>query len=933
MLSHASPVTHGSQKCETSMASGSATSPSMAEEKKEILNIQTGSLDQQNERCGLVKKGKEMAVRYWETGPVISCCRKQGEGSCESLDERMKQTAANKARMTPSNHLSRTDRIENEIVKQKFSSSQQKKSFQTVCIKAGLESAGNDLLINSDSKENKVVSSIKTPVERPNKSLHQRNSTECSAYMKVSATEWVYFGRPKQLQHKPTGLTEAPSSDTIQSIENYQMNEDTNVRPIPENTSSSQEVVMLHGTKKLFDKPQEKTEISDLPSNEQNCLNIVEMRQKKKSCVSFREMYSGMNLEEEEISVSKTDLSFIRGSHEGNLVSDINVSASNKSKTSLHLSQEKNECSAAKIAAQSISSTEDLEQTAKSDTSSCGLNIKKRGATISDVRIESSNFAFNKTHGAVSRAGSKLVAQKSTEKCVQELRVERKPHHAGLDPAELQQIVHDWDSDIEGDRNDEFSQGSKPLYKDVMPQDDEVIKNPSTVKIQQHVKEKDIHAVHDNQEHSLYDKASGTKEKDEESTMSAESQKHSESPLLSHAISVELQKLDENISTSKNKGYEVNKNSESKNKLTASSVHEMDVTKNVKSQKLKSRFSSADRDNFQQIESLRVTNNVPSSEALVQQSRGLERNSDCFKTSSRKRRLYSSADTPEVIEFIDYDDISRTCNILFTPSSRGTKKMIFTNRISNVNKKPIKKLQDDNRERRRTESIPACQVKDQLGVTVARFGELSETAKLDVSKPRHFSKKSLSGRWRNKYLEEVSKCKLEKKCKVNVRRSVNSSVYSEFDETDSDNDPSSLEPEKLFFPHSSRGTKKMILTNRESNVNKTTIKKFQDDNRERRKTEPVSAYSDTVETDSDSVLSWLEPGKPKGLLVCQKPKMTYEKRRTTFRSKLRKKETIVTKHRKISKSKTNMNLTSEGSCTHGDGMTMTVKGMTEADGK
>jgi hypothetical protein len=64
---------------------------------------------------------------------------------------------------------------------------------------------------------------------------------------------------------------------------------------------------------------------------------------------------------------------------------------------------------------------------------------------------------FNKTHFAVSRAGSKLEAQKSTKKFVQELFAERKPHHVGLDPAELQQIIHDWDSDTEGDRNDEFS--------------------------------------------------------------------------------------------------------------------------------------------------------------------------------------------------------------------------------------------------------------------------------------------------------------------------------------------------------------------------------------------------------------------------------------------------------------------------------------------
>jgi hypothetical protein len=580
--------------------------------------------------------------------------------------------------------------------------------------------------------------------------------------------------------------------------------------------------------------------------------------------------------------------------------------------------------------------------------------------------------------------------------------VNRQPHRAGLDPVELQQIIHDWDSVTEGDRNDEFSHGSNQLYKDVMPQHEEVIKNPSTVKIQQHVEEMDIPAVCDNQEHSLYDKASGGKEKNAELIISSKSHKHLEPSLVSHAISVELQKVAENNNTTKNTGCEVNKKSKSKSKVTASSVREMDATKNVKSRPLRRRCSNADRRNFQETEGLRVTNNVPSSEALVQQSRGLERSSESFKTFSCKRRLFSSFDNSEVIEFKDYDDISRTCNILFTHSSRGTKKMIFTNRKSNVNKTPIEKRQNNKRERRKTESIPACDVQDQLGVTVATFGGLSEAAKLDVSKPSHFSKRSFSGRWRNKYLEEVRKHKLEKKCKVNVQRSLNSSVYSDIDKTDSDSDPSSWEPKKPYVTHSSRGTKKIKLTNRKSDINKAPIKKLQNDNREKRKTEPISAcheqdqfgvtvarfgglseaakldvskprhfsekilrgrfhnkyleeerkrdvdknckvnmqlavyssaYSGIVESDSDSVLSWLEPEKPKRFSICQKPEITYEKRRTTFRSKLKWKETIVTKHRMICKSNTSMNLISKGSCTHDDGRTTTVKGITAADGK
>jgi hypothetical protein len=45
------------------------------------------------------------------------------------------------------------------------------------------------------------------------------------------------------------------------------------------------------------------------------------------------------------------------------------------------------------------------------------------------------------------------------------------------------------------------------------------------------------------------------------------------------------------------------------------------------------------------------------SEALVQQSKSLEKSSDNSKTFSHKRRLYSSADIPKLIKLNDYDDI------------------------------------------------------------------------------------------------------------------------------------------------------------------------------------------------------------------------------------------------------------------------------------
>jgi hypothetical protein len=1375
ILSQISTVIHESQKYEASIITGSATLPPISEVKEKFLNIQSDSLDQHNEQCGFGKKGKEMAVRYWETTPVVSCCSKRGEGRYESLDQRMKHTAAHKASMTPSIHLSRIERIENEIVKHKFSSSHQVKSSQTICIKAGLESSGNDLLTNSGSRESKVVSSIKTPLERPNKLLQGLCNTECNADEKVRAAEGAVFGRPKQLQHKPTELTEVPSSNTLHSTENFLKHKDTNLRSVPESSSSSQEIVLSHGTKEFRDKPQEQTELLDLPRNEQNCLNVVERGHAVVSSVSFRRACSGTNLAEVEVSVSKNNLSHITDSHEGNLVSDINGNTTDESKTSRHMCQEKNECSAAKSAVRNISDIEEVQQTENSSTTYKGgsrklhnkhinhsasenvsgntsvcqmaernvstdemknlvhkhceedeiptlkhnaqndadfvegkkakssgkinsrpkrlykkqqaelsvsehsalnksdssakseshvrrdvavrlrrtckkpqeqtellnnrvqnnvgcfenstkasrknvsealtrlhekqqeemrncaensfdmltkstavksrrfikkseeqvysvknsaqndsdfiegrkagnsrktiegkmrLNSKQQenlgdyavnsdslpkpagkkfelykkpqeefkalentAQSVSDViehkktvssrkimekspelhrkqqkrlkncsvidseslaepavhkskllkereeqialsdyesnshgqgitsmilnqrpksliheseeriecldsrmseplqneqhtftkkavvdkpeklcqmsgenitnqvleknygneqiayteddlngrlketknmrvsgrnsselqqsqemnvpgsettcnlrqvlhnaqldkfpginseeqtarseatsefsvittggrpheveksmgKIHSNNhtssdcciiepsridgkdtdvqFSRNNhllSHSAqmhdISKAGkvassydtfscglnikkcgtttsgSSNEAEKQTEKCVQELCVNKKPHNAGLDPAELQQIIHEWDSDTVGDRNDEFSQ-------DVMPQHVKVIKNPSTVKIQPNVKEKDINAVLDNQERTLCDKASGTNEKNTELTMNVKSRKHLESSLVSYAISVELQKVDENMYTLKNEEYEVKKNSESKKTITSGNVHEMDAAKNVKSPcQLKSPCSSSDRGNVQQTQGLRVTKNVPSSEAVVQLSRTLERSSDSSKTPSHKRRLYSSIDSPEVIEFKDCDDISRTSNTLFTPSSRGTKKIVLTNRKSNVNKTPIKKPQGGNKERRKTESVSAFYEQGQLGVTVSSFGGLSQTAELAASTPSHFSIKKFSGRWRNKYLEEVRKRKLGKKCKENMQHSVYNSVFSD------------------------------------------------------------------IETDNDSVLSWLEPEKPKRSEVAQKPEVTHEKRRrTTFRSKEKKKEVV-----------------------------------------
>jgi hypothetical protein len=129
-----------------------------------------------------------------------------------------------------------------------------------------------------------------------------------------------------------------------------------------------------------------------------------------------------------------------------------------------------------------------------------------------------------------------------------------------------------------------------------------------------------------------------------------------------------------------------------------------------------------------------------------------------------------------------------------TPSPRGTEEMMFTNRKSNVNETPIKELQDDNRQRRKAKSVPACHEQDHLRVPVSRFGGLSETAKLDISEPCCFSKKGFSESCWNKCLGNDRTLKVVQKYKENVKLSINSSLYSDFDETDSDNDLSWLEP-------------------------------------------------------------------------------------------------------------------------------------------
>jgi len=464
-----------------------------------------------------------------------------------------------------------------------------------------------------------------------------------------------------------------------------------------------------------------------------------------------------------------------------------------------------------------------------SDTS-CASNIQKHvTSTPKDNCSENRNFTFRKTHAKMSGSVFKMESEKRIKKCIQEVGVIKKPSRSRLDPSKVWELIKEWDSDVERVRSDEFSQDEQPSSKGMIPKVVEVITNPSVDKIQQHLKERDINKADDKREDLLLDEAAATNLNNGQNpglTLNVESHEHPKSPLLSH-ISVELNNADANTLISKDEGLILSKNSESEYALNSERTQKLFAPKNVKSHELKNLCSHPNTDNLKQTQGLTITKKVPSPETPVKVSKTQEKSNDSIKVTSQKRKLYSTANSPEVIELEDCNDTCWSQTSFITCPSRQKRRRIQASRKSSVTEPPIKKLQGGNRKRRKKEASSACSGRDQLGVSVSNFGGLSQKTDPDLSKSSQFSLKSFSGRWRDKYLEEV-KHKLDKKHKENVERPLYNSVYSD------------------------------------------------------------------IETDSDSIISWLEPTKPKRLEIVQKPKITYEKKgRIMFPSKQRKKQLMA----------------------------------------
>lgn len=427
----------------------------------------------------------------------------------------------------------------------------------------------------------------------------------------------------------------------------------------------------------------------------------------------------------------------------------------------------------------------------------CASDIQKHLTTTSkdDSSVNSSS---HKVDAKISRGISKMESKKNAEKCIQGFCVTRKPNHFSLDSSMLQHLIDEWNSDTERVRSDESSQSDQPSYKDMKSQDLEVITNPSADKIQQVLKDWDSNEADNNHEDLLMGEVAGTNGKNQKLSLNVQPHKHSESPVLSHTVLVDLQNVGENAPKSKNEELKFCENSESKYALNSGSIQELDAPNNVKLHHLKNLYSDPNTGNLKQIEGLTVTKKVPSSETLDQVSKTQDKGIDSIKTPSRKRRLYSMSNSPEVIELENCDDTPLFSSVAITCRSRGRKR----NRKSNVSESLTKKPRGGgNRQRRKKEVTSACSEGELLGVTVSSFGGLSQERELDTSKSTQLSVKSFSGRWRNKYLEHATKRKIEKKCKEKVEQPVYNSVYSDI-ETDSDSDISWMEntkPKRLAF--------------------------------------------------------------------------------------------------------------------------------------
>jgi hypothetical protein len=483
-----------------------------------------------------------------------------------------------------------------------------------------------------------------------------------------------------------------------------------------------------------------------------------------------------------------------------------------------------------------------------SDTS-CGSNKQKYVTSSSkDNCFVNSDFICSKTCAKISTSVSKMKSEKNTKKGIQEYSVIRKQNHSRLDPAKLQQLINEWNSDTETVRSDEFLQDDQPSHKHMMPQDMDIITHPSVITLQQHLEEKDINEADDEHKNLLLGEASSTNGKNTDCVMNDKLNKYSKSSSLSHTISVKLQNLVESTPTSRNEELTVSENLKAKCALNSSSTQKLNAQKNVKSPfQLKHTCSSPNEDNLKKMQGVSITKIVPSPEALAEVSKTQETSNDSVKTPSRKRKLHSLAESPELIELEDGNDRSWISNPVFPYPSSGEIRSILANRKSNVNETMIKELQGENRERRKETPVSACSERDQSR---------------GVSKSTQFLMKNFSGRWRNKYLEEVTKRKGEKKSKQVAERPLYSSVYSDL-ESDSDSDISWLEPKKQKV---SKIVPKPKITYEKKGRRMFPYKK-----------KSKQLMMSNVEAGSDGIFNRLEHRKHNVCEIVQEPKLINEK--------------------------------------------------------
>jgi hypothetical protein len=526
--------------------------------------------------------------------------------------------------------------------------------------------------------------------------------------------------------------------------------------------------------------------------------------------------------------------------------------------------------------AQKQGGSEDRRLRSFSDTFYGSDKQKYMTSSLKGNCFMNSDFIFSKSCAKVPRSVSGMKSDETTKKDIQEHSI---INHSRLSPSKLQQLISEWDSDTERVRSDEFLQDDQLSYKDMMPNDMGKITHPPVITLQQHLEEKGINEADNKHKKLLLGEDSSTKGKNPDLAVNEELNKRSKSSLPSHTITMKLQDVAGNTPTSRNEDLVMSRNLKAKYSLNASSTQKLNPEMNAKSP---SQLSS-NKDNMKNMQGLSVTKIVPSPETPAEQLKTQGTSNDSIKTPSRKRRLHSMPEGPEFIELKDFEDRSWISTPSIPYPCRRAKRRILehrnkTEKIGTV----IKKLEGEKRGRKKEERGSASTERDRPGVTVSNFGGLPRTPELNVSTSSQFSMKNFSGRWRNKYLEEVTKRRGEKKCRKIVERPVYSSVYSDI-ETDSDSVISWLEPaeqkllkvfQKPKRTYEKKGRKMF------PNKNERKGKKMFPNKNERKgrkmfpnKKEKKQLMMSNMETDGGSACSWLERGKRKVSTINQESKM------------------------------------------------------------